>query len=102
MKTSITTTTVPRFHLVAIKHGLMARQRGMMITSAAKGGSTTNLLRLLSNVTGVKYPRSSRGIDLALHHIGLMLAQTMTPEEEVAQQAERERLIERSRAVCHS
>jgi hypothetical protein len=101
-----TTTTQPvtvnRLHLVAIKHGLLARQRGMMITSAAKGGSTSNLLRLLGNVTGVKYPRSPRGIDQALHHIGIILTQTMTPEDEAAQQAERARLIERARAVCHS
>jgi hypothetical protein len=85
MKTSNTeTVTVPLFHLVAIKHGLLARQRGLMITSAAKGGSTTNLLRLLGNVTGVKYPRSKQGVETALHHIGLMLAQTMDADVEVA------------------
>jgi hypothetical protein len=73
LKSNTETVTVPRFHLVAIKHGLLARQRGMMITSAAKGGSTTNLLRLLSCVTGVDYPRSSKGIDTALRHIGVLL-----------------------------
>jgi hypothetical protein len=67
------TTTVSRMHLVAIKHGLRARQMGMMITSARKGGSTGNLLALLSNVTGVKYPRSPKGIELALRHIAMML-----------------------------
>jgi hypothetical protein len=67
------TVTVPTSHLIAIKHGLLARQRGMMITSAAKGGSTTNLLRLLSCVTGVDYPRSPKGVDTALRHIGVLL-----------------------------
>jgi hypothetical protein len=45
----------------------------MMITSAAKGGSTTNLLRLLSCVTGIDYPRSKQGVDEALRHIGVLL-----------------------------
>ena len=71
--TETSTTTVNRMHLVAIKHGLKARQMGMMITSAAKGGSTGNLLRLLSNVTGIKYPRSSKGIETALRHIDVLL-----------------------------
>ena len=94
------TVTVPRFHLVAIKHGLLARQRGMMITSAAKGGRTTNLLRLLTNVTGVKYPRSKQGVEQALHHIGFILAQSMDPKTKAARDAERALLIERSRPYC--
>jgi hypothetical protein len=96
------TTTVNRMHLIAIKHGLKARQMGMMITSARKGGSTGNLLALLSNVTGVKYPRSPKGIERALYHVSVLLTQTMTEEDIAAANAERERLIARSRAVCQS
>ena len=68
--------------------------------SAAKGGSTTNLLRLLTNVTGVKYPRSPKGVEQALHHIGIILTQSMDAETIAARDAERQALIERSRAVC--
>ena len=93
------TVTVPTSHLIAIKHGLLARQRGMMITSAAKGGSTTNLLRLLTNVTGVKYPRSKMGVAQAVHHIGFILAQSMDAETIAARDAERQAQLERSRAV---
>jgi hypothetical protein len=94
--------TVNRLHLVAIKHGLLARQRGLYITSPAKGGSTKNLLQLLGNITGQKYPNSRNGIETALYHIGVILTQTMTEEHIAAAEEERQRLIERSRAVSHN
>ena len=98
--TSTQTPIVNRLHLIAIKHGLMARQHGLFITSPRKGGSTSNLLALLSSVTGYKYPKGKAGISLALHHIGILLLNSMDAEAVAAQEAERTRLIERSRAVC--
>jgi FMN-dependent NADH-azoreductase len=71
----------------------------MYITSPSKGGSTKNLLALLSAVTGQLYPNSKRGIETALHHIGILLVNSMTVEDIAAQEAERKRLIERHRAV---
>jgi hypothetical protein len=74
----------------------------MYITSPSKGGSTTNLLSLLTNVTGVKYPRSKMGVEQALHHIGFLLVQSMDAETIAAREAERQALIERSRSLCPS
>lgn len=94
-----TPTTVNRLHLIAIKHGLMARRMGMYITSPSKGGSTKNLLALLSVVTGHLYPNSKKGIDTALHHISFILTQSMTAEDVKAREQAQWELAERSRAL---
>jgi hypothetical protein len=65
--------TFNRVHLATIRIGLRARQAGMFITSPSKGGGTTNLLRLLSNITGLDYPRGKNGLALAIQHCNALL-----------------------------
>ena len=65
--------TFNRVHLATIRIGLRARQAGMYITSPSKGGGTQNLLRLLSNITGLDYPRGKNGLALAIQHCNDLL-----------------------------
>jgi hypothetical protein len=62
-----------RIHVSAIRIGLKARQAGMFITSPAKGGSTKNLLSLLSNITGISYVAGKRGIEEGIRHCTALL-----------------------------
>jgi len=64
----VTTIQFSRIHVSAIRIGLKARQIGMFITSPAKGGSTKNLLSLLTNITGISYVSGKRGIEEAIRH----------------------------------
>jgi hypothetical protein len=65
--------TFSRIHVSAIRLGLKARQVGMFITSPAKGGSTKNLLSLLTNITGISYVSGKRGIEEAIRHCTALL-----------------------------
>ena len=65
-----------RVHVAAIRIGLRARQAGMFITSPAKGGSTKNLLSLLTNITGISYVSGKRGIEEAISHCTALLEAT--------------------------
>ena len=65
--------TFNRVHLATIRIGLRARQAGMFITSPSKGGGTKNLLHLLSNITGLDYPRGKNGLALAIQHCNDLL-----------------------------
>ena len=68
--------TFSRIHVSAIRVGLKARQAGMFITSPAKGGSTKNLLSLLTNITGISYVSGKRGIEEAISHCTALLEAT--------------------------
>lgn len=68
--------TFSRIHVSAIRIGLKARQAGMFITSPAKGGSTKNLLSLLTNITGISYVSGKRGIEEAIRHCTALLEAT--------------------------
>ena len=48
----------------------------MFITSPAKGGSTKNLLSLLTNITGISYVSGKRGIEEAIRHCTALLEAT--------------------------
>jgi hypothetical protein len=69
----VTQITFSRIHVSAIRIGLKARQIGMFITSPAKGGSTKNLLSLLTNITGISYVSGKRGIEEAIRHCTALL-----------------------------
>jgi hypothetical protein len=68
--------TFSRVHVSAIRIGLKARQAGMFITSPAKGGSTKNLLSLLTNITGISYVAGKRGIEEGIRHCTALLEAT--------------------------
>ena len=72
MKTHIH--TVPAFVITTVRLGLMARQRGMYITSPAKGGGTKNLFARLGEVTGKRYKNSEKGIAEAIADCETVLA----------------------------
>jgi hypothetical protein len=72
MKTHIH--TVPAIVIATVRLGLMARQRGMYITSPAKGGGTKNLFARLGEVTGKRYKNSDKGIAEAIADCETVLA----------------------------
>jgi hypothetical protein len=72
MKTHIH--TVPAIVIATVRLGLMARQRGMYITSPAKGGGTKNLFARLGAVTGKRYKNSDKGIAEAIADCETVLA----------------------------
>ena len=65
--------TFSRVRVTAIRIGLKARQVGMFITSPAKGGSTKNLLSMLTDITGIRYSSGKLGIEQAIRHCTILL-----------------------------
>jgi hypothetical protein len=68
-----TNKVIPAIVIATIRIGLQARQRGMYLTSPAKGGSTKKLLARLSECTGITYKSSDKGIEQAIEHCNFIL-----------------------------